>query len=46
MVLSTNPDVVIGTESHLKAEIKNAEVFPPNYSEQIHRVDRRGGRKG
>ena len=37
---------IIGTESHLKADIKNAEVFPSNYDRQIHRVDRRDGRKG
>ena len=46
MVLTINPDVIIGTESHLKADIKNAEVFPSNYDQQIHRVDRRDGRKG
>ena len=32
------PDIVCGTESHLKDSINSSEVFPPNY--EVHRKDR------
>jgi len=33
-----NPDVIIGSESHLDESIKDAEVFPPGYT--VYRKDR------
>jgi hypothetical protein len=35
---NTDPDIVLGTESWLKPEISNSEVFPPEYS--VFRKDR------
>ncbi len=39
------PDVIIGSESKLSKDIKNAEVFPPGYQKDVIRKDRneRGG---
>ena len=42
MLQSTNPDVVIGVESHLDGDTGNSEVFPTQYSSQAHRHDRTG----
>ena len=43
LLVSTNADVVFGTESWLRSDIKDHEVFPAGYT--IHRKDRasRGG---
>ena len=39
----TDPDLVLGTESWLKPEISNSEVFPPEYT--IFRRDRKSDTK-
>ena len=39
----TEPDIVLGTESWLKPEINNSEIFPPGYT--VHRRDRQSGIK-
>ena len=38
MVDSVQPDIIIGTESHLEPNISDAEFLPPNY--KAHRKDR------
>ncbi len=38
------PDVIVGTESHLKSSILSPEITPPGYN--IFRRDRASGRKG
>ena len=40
---ATDPDLVLGTESWLKPEISNSEVFPPEYT--IFRTDRKSDTK-
>ena len=42
-----NPDIIIGTETHLDSSSNSSELFPPNYS--VIRKDRefdnsKGGR--
>jgi hypothetical protein len=38
LLASTSPDIVIATESWLRSDISNAEIFPPNYN--VYRKDR------
>jgi hypothetical protein len=40
MLNTINPDVFIGTESHLDSSTATSEVLPPNYATQTHRRDR------
>ena len=41
---TTNPDVILGTETWLKSDVTDAEVFPPNFN--VFRKDRHGGYGG
>jgi len=44
LLLSINPDIVIGTESWLKPEIHSSEIFPPEYiTYRRDRTDTTGG---
>ena len=38
MVYSVKPDIIVGTESWLRPDIMNSEIFPSNYT--VHRRDR------
>jgi hypothetical protein len=38
---SAKPDIIVGCEIWLKAEIHNSEIMPPNYT--IYRNDRKDG---
>ena len=40
LVESTNPDIIIGTESWLNSSVFNAEVFPKGYTQSAIRRDR------
>ena len=40
MLNTINPDIFIGTESHLDNSTANSEILPPNYAKQTHRRDR------
>jgi hypothetical protein len=41
---SAKPDIIVGCEIWLKAEIHNSEIMPPNYT--IYRNDRKDGYGG
>ena len=38
MVDSVKPDIIVGTESWLRPDIMNSEIFPSNYT--VYRRDR------
>jgi hypothetical protein len=40
LLASVEPDIVIATESWLRPDIANPEIFPPNYN--VYRKDRQG----
>lgn len=44
LLTATNPDIIIGTETWLKPEITNAELFPPDFN--VFRNDRSDGYGG
>ena len=44
MLMSTDPDIVLGTETHLDEDVNIREILPDNYT-QVQRRDR-GSRKG
>ena len=38
MIEETKPDIIVGTESWLRPDIKDSEIFPPNFT--VYRRDR------
>jgi hypothetical protein len=40
MLNTVNPDIFIGTETHLNNTIANSEILPSKYATQVHRRDR------
>ena len=43
MVDSVKPDIIVGTESWLRPDIMNSEIFPSNYTVYRHDRDTSGG---